>query len=184
MYEPRDERGHISGGRVKEFAYNLPGLLDVYRPLIDKSVRDAANIGGRSCEEDDLRQEAIIALLSAAATYRTDVGATFGSYAKICIKNRLISYIRKNLRNNEQEILEGGDTKFSSPEDSLIAEEEFSDILLKIKQLLSSYEKAVFGLYISGENNASIAKALGKDIRSVENALFRIREKINKIPPT
>lgn len=135
------------------------------------------------CEADgrELSQEARVALYRAACTYQPSVSVTFGLYARICVRNALISFLRRRkvpkgisfcdldelLPSDEQE-----------PIDSLVAAERLAELTSRIASKLSPYEQSVFALMVEGEENGKIADALGKDEKSVANAVFRIRAKL------
>ncbi len=152
-------------------------LLDIYEPLVQSNVANYSSL----LEEDDIRQICAIGLLEAAQSYSEDKAkgsVTFGLYAKICIRNRLMSELRRlgpvsqavesELCTDETEI---------SPEDKLIRKEEFYITLDEARRRLTSYENRVLSLYLTGRSYAQIAAILGKPKKSVDNALKRVREK-------
>ncbi len=82
----------------KTDAFSL--LYDRYRPLIEASVVRFSNRfqGELSEEYSELEEEAVIALYRAAVSYEPGRHSTFGLYARVCIRNRLISCIRKHAK--------------------------------------------------------------------------------------
>lgn len=135
------------------------------------------------CEADvpELSQEARLALYRAACTYRPSESVTFGLYARICVRNALISFLRRRavpegvtlcsldalLLSDERE-----------PVGSLLEEEQLSELTARIVALLSPYEQSVFALLVEGDGNGEIAEKLGKSEKSVANAVFRIQAKL------
>lgn len=166
-------------------------LLDAYSPMIASVVAEIS----RSCPtvdiKDDLKQEAAIALYFSALSYKAEKGVSFGLYARICIKNRLISYVQKSLaRSLSQIVSECIDDCFEdepAADDSeqplnLIISKENCDVLKKrIKAELTDYEYNVFILYADGETPSSISKKLSKNVKSVYNTLQRVRNKLKKL---
>lgn len=173
-----------------ESAFNA--LSKDYKSLIDNAVRRFAlsfkNGDNGSAElygEDDLRQYATIALFRAAVTYRPDdegKNVSFGLYAKICINNALISELRKyksELRRIEAaKKAQHTAKRQTDPLQQLVYKEEAGELLSKIGNVLSSYEKEIFDCYIEGKSVREIAERLGKEEKSVSNALYRVKVKI------
>ena len=148
-------------------------LLEAYRSLITSMVQGFS----ASCptvDPEDLVQEASLALADAAKTYRigtTEV--TFGLYAKICIRNRLISVQRKHRPKIKK--AKTADKTLSN-EKKLVLPESFS--LTECKQLLSRFENEVLTLYADGRSYSEMAEELSCSVKSVDNALYRIKRKI------
>lgn len=159
----------LQSGDEKDFSR----LIEIYEPLILHMVSSATerlrDIGG---EPDDLRQEAIIALYKAASSYDVEQSeVTFGLYAKICIKNRLISVARRLSRASKAAVA-------AKKEPVRTATQRRVDIPEELLSHLSEYERSVWRLYLLGASYADMAKRLGKDEKSIENALYRIRAKL------
>lgn len=154
-------------------------LLEAYEPLIDSMSRSFANVADDSESHEDLRQEACIALYKAVQSYHsTQAEVSFGLYAKLCVRNRLISYTRKLRRRESVLPLE---ERMKTEEDvtaGVVAEEAYVELYRRIEAVLSPYENHVWWLYLSGQTTSSIAEQLGKDERSVQNAIYRIRKKL------
>jgi len=135
--------------------------------------------------EDDLRQYAVLALYKAAVTYDADGAGkkvSFGLYAKICVNNALISQLRKH--KSEQKRLEAAKKaeltkkRESDPFQRIAGAEGAEKLLAKIGEVLSGYEKEIFEYYIDGKSVREIAERLGKDEKSVSNALYRMKVKV------
>ncbi|MBE6641635.1 MAG: sigma-70 family RNA polymerase sigma factor [Ruminococcaceae bacterium] len=155
-------------------------LLEHYAPLINAEVSGFKNCG---FDEDDVRQEAYIAFFRAVKSYTgTDRSVSFGLYAKICIKNRLISAVRKFSRYRDGEVPDAleprTDDPVCDPYELLAGKENAALLKATVDRLLSVYEKTVLHYYIAGFSPSEIALRIGKDERSVSNALFRIRGKL------
>ena len=159
-------------------------LLEVYEPLIDAMSRSFANTAEDADCYEDLRQEACIALYRAVQTYDVaQAEVSFGLYAKMCVRNRLISYTRKLRRREPILPLE---ERIKAQEDviqGVVAEEAYMELYRRIESVLSPYESHVWWLYLSGQTTGAIAASLCKDERSVQNAIYRIRKKLRASLP-
>ena len=162
-------------------------LLSLYRPLIDRAVnRFSQKLYGEESRED-MRQEAMAAFYDAIRTYHAEQEKVeFGLYAKVCIGNRLISHVRRELKQQGLVSLDDVNAEciFGADGDllSLVIEEEESEALFRsIRETLSRYEYDVFSHYIKGKSSAEIAELLEKSIKSVDNAIARIRKKLKNL---
>ena len=166
-------------------------LLSRYLPLIDSMARGFNQADDGSLDSyDDLRQEAMIGFYRALMHF--NVGQTevrFGLYAKICIRNCMFSYLRKQ-KTHEQPILVDDETVITEREDtesdlaSQVADEEaYLELSHTIHTALSEYENRIWWLYLSGRTAKEISLILGKDEKSVQNAIYRIRRKLRTVIP-
>lgn len=146
-------------------------LSDKYAPLINgMALRYGEKTGGAS--HDDLVQEAHIAFLGAIRSYDTGNGkVTFGLYAKICIRNKLVSLLRKSSKKRFESKL-GSAQSVSGEKDHVGSLADIGDVSL------SKYERAALASYLEGKSYKEIAKMLGKSEKSVDNALLRVRNKL------
>ena len=158
-------------------------LLSMYRPLILSQVTRFSGI----CDRDELLQDASLALYRAALRFRPELGITFGSFARVCIANALVSACRKGQAAVDlyslEEIREAGSMPMleadgADPEHSLIDREETADLFRAAKDCLSPYEMAVFIRYIRGYAPRQIAPEVGRSEKSVSNAIGRILKKL------
>ena len=162
-------------------------LLLQYRPLIDRAVdRFSAELPGKESRED-IRQEAMAAFYDAIRSYRTEQEKVeFGLYAKICIGNRLVSHLRRERRQQGLLSLEDLDAEHVSGADGdllslMIEEEEAQALSALVRSALSKYEYEVFSLYFKGYSSARIAQMMQRSIRSIDNAIARIRKKLKNL---
>lgn len=161
-------------------------LLEQYSPLISSLVDETGKNYGVD-EKEDLRQEACIALFRAALAYKPNEKVTFGLYAKICIKNRLISYCR-HISNKDMFVLcppeEGEDVEddpSQRPDNALIDAESLDILKKKIRACLTDFEYSVFIRYAEGMERKDIARSLSVTETSVSNSLYRVKTKLKKI---
>lgn len=156
--------------------------------LYDALLRDRAAAFSRNPHEaEDAYQEACLALYRAALRYREGEGVTFGLFAKICMNNALSSIYRKV---NSRKTAEGAavdlipfdeDRFLAEFSDPMVEEENAEQLLSQVRNELSPYERKVFGLYIiEGMTSGEIAKQLGRDEKSVKNAIGRLLCKLRK----
>ena len=159
---------------------DAPGAFDelsaMYRPLVLSLVDSfEPSMPEESQSREDLLQEANLALYRAAISFDQQQNAvTFGLYAKICIKNRLISALRRQKRLMRKQ------TQVSTVVSPPVAAPDFDITALKNQygHLLTRYEAQVLDLRLRDLCYREIARKLGKDPKSVDNALCRIRQKL------
>ena len=152
--------------------------------------KKAATVNLVSMELDDIVQEGIIGLLDAIKTYDPIKGA-FSTYANVCTENRIKKAIAhanagktKVLDNsiNIDDISALPTSKSEgSPESIVIEKEKWNSINEQIEKLLSSFEKEVLSLYLYGYSYSQMAKMLDCEEKSVGNALYRVRKKLNAL---
>lgn len=132
-------------------------------------------------EFEDLMQEATLALYHAAMKFDLDqTEVTFGLYAKICIRNRLVSALRKHRRQLRK--LEEGKQPMSASQRKSVrrAQMEMGGLSDLVDTLFSDFEKSVYRLYIAGYSAVEIARELNKTEKSIDNAIYRVRRKIKQ----
>ena len=151
-------------------------LLTVYRPLLLSQV----SLFSASAEDEDLMQDASLALHRAALSYRAADGVTFGAYAKVCIRHALISAKRKARPVVPESSLppEEAVAEHEEPSALLIQREEMRELYRTASECLSAYEIRVFLMYIRGYTPKQIAPCLGKTEKSVSNAIARMLAKL------
>lgn len=164
-------------------------LLNRYTPLIESVTLQFATQNTSSQDREDLRQEAILGFYKALTRFDTEQNEVqFGLYAKECIRNRLISYMRtekKRVRVFPLETEESADIADAEqdPVNRLVEQENYLALYDQICRSLSPYENRVWWMYLSGRTAAEIGNQLGKDARSVQNAVYRIRRKLRAVLP-
>ena len=149
-------------------------LMACYAPLLKRMIGSFSKTTVLcEAEKEDLKQEAAIALYKAALGF--DLGqtkVTFGLYAKICIRNRLVSAIRHRERKKRKE-------KADSLKEVSVSS-EVGSLLAEAGELLSHKEQTVLQLYSSGLSYKEISKELGCTLKSVDNALSRAKRKLKE----
>ncbi len=157
-------------------------LLTAYSPLIESQAKHFADPFPE--QREDLYQEACIAFYRAVETFDvTQDRVRFGLYAKTCIHNRLITYVRPLYRRDTETPLWDEAATDADPGQTLVEEESYRALLEHIRSVLSPYENHVWRMYLSGRTAREIASLMDKDERSVQNAIYRIRKKLrNSLP--
>ena len=171
-------------------------LLNDHKQLVNYVTRKYFLIGGDS---DDLLQEGMIALYKAINTFDFNKNVSFSSFAKTVIEHTLINAIKSDsssknvMLNNSYGLTNQGQINFSedddfgymiasndlTPETQVISSEQTKDIVKKIKNILSDYELKILKYYLKGLSYTQIAALLNVPSKSVDNALNRIKNKLN-----
>lgn len=149
-----------------------------YAPLVESMVLSFEKSGAGS--RSDLLDEAYRALLKAVISFDDKKrGISFGLYAKICIRNALISYRRATLsrERKEKRTAEKVRSDSSNRKNPVFSGLDTDEIMDKMKKELSAYEFRVLKSYADGSSISRIAEETGRGERSVNNALYRIRRK-------
>lgn len=179
----------------------MDALMQRYKGIVRKRARSLFIIGG---DQDDLMQEGMIGLFKAIQDYDKSKEAVFSTFAELCISRQLYSAVKssnrkKNIPLNTYVSIyspvyseQGEETEGSfmvdhsleaaelSPEEILIDRENVCSLRCKIEECLSAMEKQVFDLYMEGMTYQEIARHLDKEPKSIDNALQRIKSKVNK----
>ncbi|NLO46593.1 MAG: sigma-70 family RNA polymerase sigma factor [Clostridiales bacterium] len=160
------------------------GVIVVRMAPVVKSIASKHRTAG---EADDLAQEGMIGLLNAVGSFDPKNGAAFRTYATVCIGNRIISAVRKNIRGiegklvnisgaDDADLLSGGGA--DDPQNIIVGQAEADRLMSALTESLSHFEGDVLRLYLSGEKYSSIASQLSSTYKSVDNAMQRIRKKL------
>ena len=147
---------------------------------------------------EDIVQEGMIGLYKAIRDYDIDRLASFRAFAELCITRQIITAIKAATRQKHQplnsyislnkpiydeesdrtllDVLQGG--KLSNPEKLFISQEQYDLIENKINEMLSELEYNVLQEYLKGKSYQAIADTLDKHVKSVDNALQRVKRKL------
>ena len=167
----------IRAGRDASFAR----LVDMYDALLRGQ---ASRFAADGQEFEDVYQEACLALHRAALHYRETETVTFGLFARVCILNALKTRYKRERRSRRG----GGrmpdfvpleaDELAADFSDPVEEKERFDELLSVIHAELSAYERKVFSMYIQDVPIAEIAESLGRNEKSVRNAISRLLAKL------
>jgi len=174
----------------------LLALLERYRPLLRVVSRRYFLPNG---EPEDLLQEAMIGFLKAVRDYRGETGIPFRPFAELCATRQIITAVKTATRLkhvplnraislNKPAFDDGShtleelipDQVTESPEDRLLRLEESSTLIQAMDTLLSPYERKVIACYLEGMSFQQIADICGTHLKSVDNALWRVKCKLRR----
>ena len=175
-------------------------IMDKYKYLVRKKAKAMFLLGG---ENDDLIQEGMIGLFKAIRDYDTSQETSFYSFADLCISSQMYTAIKLSQRQKHMplnsyvslyERREDADEekqqpliellraeKDNNPEELFLDKEYFLMLEQELKERLSDLESRVLHLHLMGEDYHSIAKLLDKSPKSIDNALQRIKKKMQDI---
>lgn len=167
-------------------------IINKYKNLVRSKAKTMFILGA---DKDDLIQEGMIGLFKAIRDYDSGRDASFFTFADLCVSRQIYTAIQAASRQkhaplnssvsislHEEQLNNtisnnGGD----NPEKLMIEKENIKQIEKLIDEELSEFEKHVFGLYRTGMTYSEIAKILGKDEKSTDNAMQRIKKKMKKL---
>lgn len=155
-------------------------------------------------ERDDLMQEAMIGFVQSVKSYKPDSGKQFKNFAYLCIKRELDSCVKRSNRKkhmvlndaismsvyneNEEQIEDksaylierDSSGAIVSPENTIVERESYNEVMNKITEILSKMELNVLVMRMMGMSYNEITLTLQLENKSVDNAVQRIRKKVNK----
>jgi RNA polymerase sporulation-specific sigma factor len=175
----------------------LDVLLVRYRRFARAKARGYFIVGG---DADDIEQEGMIGLYKAVRDFRPDRQSSFRAFAELCITRQVITAIKTATRQKHQPLnryvsISGGprggdgdhestvehllcDHHVADPADEVVSKERLDDLHSSMSRLLSSLEVEVLGLYVEGKSYQEIGEHLGRHVKSIDNALQRIKKKV------
>ena len=174
-------------------------IMDKYKYLVRSKAKSMYILGA---DTEDLIQEGMIGLFKAVRDYDCGRDASFFTFAELCISRQIYTAVQaaqrqKHLPLNSYISLsgEGHDTdtaggdpeellstgQGSDPESLFLDKERMEYLEAQIEKELSAFEKQVLDLYLTGMSYSEIARVLGRDEKSTDNALQRVKTKIRKI---
>ncbi|MFC6335005.1 RNA polymerase sporulation sigma factor SigH [Paenibacillus septentrionalis] len=175
----------------------LEFLINKYKNFVRAKARSYFLIGA---DREDIVQEGMIGLYKAIRDYKGDKLSSFKAFAELCITRQIITAIKtatrqKHIPLNSYVSLdkpiydEESDrtlldvicgTRVSDPEELIINQEEFSGLEDKMAEILSDLERKVLMLYLDGRSYQEIAVDLNRHVKSIDNALQRVKRKLEK----
>ena len=177
-------------------------IMDKYKNMVRSKAKSMYILGA---DREDLIQEGMIGLFKAVRDYDTGRDASFFTFADLCVSRQMYTAIQAagrqkhmplntyvslyadgadgedGLREAERGLLESAASKLEqNPEELLIDRENVKRLEEVMEKELSSFEKQVLDLYLTGMKYSQIARVLGKDDKSTDNALQRIKAKLKR----
>ncbi|HHT64084.1 MAG: RNA polymerase sporulation sigma factor SigH [Bacillota bacterium] len=172
-------------------------LINKYKNFVRAKARSYFLIGA---DREDIIQEGMIGLYKAIRDFRCDKLSSFRAFAELCITRQIITAIKTATRQKHiplnsyvslnkpiydedsdrtlLDIISG--SKITDPEELIISREEFDDIEEKMGEILSSLEWKVLMYYLEGKSYQEIAVDLKRHVKSIDNALQRVKRKLER----
>lgn len=193
-YEKMSDEELVSayhGGQAQAADY----IVKKYEKLVEKSARAFFLLGA---DKEDLIQEGRMGLYKAIRDYDSERDASFSTFANLCVARQIRTAVstysrKKNTPLNNSISLDGSDDECSTeddimmnaldlcrelnPETVFLRKEQKSDIMEQVYDKLSNMEIQVLELYMAGLSYQQIAQKLDKPVKSIDNAIQRIRAK-------
>lgn len=129
-------------------------------------------------EPEDLAQEGFLSFLNAVNSFDPSRGAKFSAFADVCVTNGIKTAAMKLKKNAGENLAEENAEDASSPENIWFEKEKMLGLYDEIESLLSKREWDIFRLYLVGLSYREIGDRLGIPVKSVDNAVFRVRKKL------
>lgn len=176
-------------------------IMNKYKNLVRSKAKSMYILGA---DTEDLIQEGMIGLFKAIRDYDAGRDASFYTFAELCISRQMYTALQASNRKKHMPLNsyislysanenEGGENAgeefinflgfegYKNPEQLLIDKENVISLERKIEEELSTFEKQVLDLYLTGMSYSQIARVLGRDEKSTDNALQRMKNKIRKV---
>ena len=197
VFENMTDEEIVIDAKEKENSIALDFLINKYRNFVRAKARSYFLIGA---DREDIIQEGMIGLYKAIRDFRGDKLSSFRAFAELCVTRQIITAIKTATRQKHiplnsyvslnkpiydedsdrtlLDVLSG--SKISDPEELVISREEFSDIEEKMGQILSDLEWKVLMAYLDGKSYQEIAVELDRHVKSIDNALQRVKRKLER----
>lgn len=172
-------------------------LINKYKNFVRAKARSYFLIGA---DREDIIQEGMIGLYKSIRDFRPDKLASFKAFAELCVTRQIITAIKTATRQKHiplnsyvslnkpifdedsdrtlMDVISGA--KITDPEELMINREEYGDIEKKMSEILSSLERRVLMLYLEGKSYQEIAVELQRHVKSIDNALQRVKRKMER----
>lgn len=175
----------------------LEHLINKYKNFVRAKARSYFLIGA---DREDIIQEGMIGLYKAIRDFRSDKLSSFRAFAELCITRQIITAIKTATRQKHiplnsyvslnkpiydedsdrtlLDVISG--SRVADPEELIISREEFGDIEEKMGEILSDLEWKVLMSYLDGKSYQEIATDLSRHVKSIDNALQRVKRKLER----
>ena len=172
-------------------------LINKYKNFVRAKARSYFLIGA---DKEDIIQEGMIGLYKSIRDYKPDKLSSFRAFAELCVTRQIITAIKTATRQKHiplnsyislnkpiydedsdrtlLDVLSG--TRITDPEELIISREDFDDIESKMGEILSSLEWRVLMYYLEGKSYQDIAAILDRHVKSIDNALQRVKRKLER----
>lgn len=176
----------------------LEYLINKYKNFVRANARTYFLVGA---DREDIIQEGMIGLYKAIRDYKGDKLSSFRNFAEMCIRRQIITAIKTATRQkhiplnsyvslnkpifdeeSDRTLMDviGEEGGVSDPEEMIINREEFAGMEVKMSEILSNLEWKVLSLYLEGRSYQEISEELHRQVKSIDNALQRVKRKLEK----
>ena len=174
----------------------LTFLLDKYKNFVRSKARSYFLIGA---DHEDIVQEGMIGLFKAIRDFKPNRLSSFRAFAELCVKRQIITAIKAATRQkhvplnsyvslnkplydeeSDRTLLDVIEGRVTNPEDLYISQEDLARIQTQISEVLSDLERQVLDAFMDGKSYQEIAELLGRHVKSIDNALQRVKRKLFK----
>jgi RNA polymerase sporulation-specific sigma factor len=172
-------------------------LIERHRRFARSKARTYFLVGA---ESDDIEQEGMIGLYKAARDFRADRATSFRAFAEVCVTRQVITAIKAATRQKHLPLnkyvsicaCKAGDSgeravedllddhRASDPAEEVLSKERMADMRQSMADALSGLEVDVLRLYVEGRSYQEIGAHLGRHVKSIDNALQRIKRKLDQ----
>jgi len=193
---------HLEDEQLVELVHQGDGdaldfLIHKYQNFVRAKARSYFLVGA---DREDIIQEGMIGLYKAVRDFKGDKLSSFKAFAELCITRQMITAIKTATRQKHiplnsyvsldkpiyddesdrtlMDVISG--TKATDPEELIVNREEVDDIEVKMTELLSDLERKVLALYLDGRSYQEISEELNRHVKSIDNALQRVKRKLEK----
>jgi len=191
-----DEEIVIAAKAGNEKALNY--LIYKYKNFVRAKARTYFLIGA---DREDIIQEGMIGLYKAIRDYNEDKLSSFKAFAELCITRQIITAVKTATRQkhiplnsyislnkpifdeeSDRTLIDviGGTETICDPEEMMISREEITGMETKLNKVLSKLELKVLSLYLEGKSYQEVAVELNRHVKSIDNALQRVKRKLEK----
>jgi len=196
-YETLTDEELIVEIKEKDNAAAMDYLIHRYRSFVRAKARSYFLIGA---DREDIIQEGMIGFFKAVRDFKSDKLASFHAFAELCVTRQIITAIKTATRQKHiplnsyvslnkpiydedsdrtlLDVISG--VKVSDPEELIISREEFLAIEKKMSEILSELEWQVLMAYLDGKSYQEIALSLDRHVKSIDNALQRVKRKLER----
>ena len=174
----------------------LAYLLNKYKNFVRSKARSYFLIGA---DHEDIVQEGMIGLYKAIRDFQPSRLSTFRYFAELCVKRQIITAIKAATRQkhvplnsyvslnkplydeeSDRTLLDVIEGRVTNPEELYISQEDLARIQTQISEVLSDLERQVLEAFMDGKSYQEIAELLGRHVKSLDNALQRVKRKLFK----
>lgn len=183
----------IQQGNVEALEY----IINKYKIIVLAKAKSYFLIGA---DREDIIQEGMIGLYKAIRDYKDDKNASFRVFAELCVTRQIITAIKTATRQKhmplnsyvslDKPVYEDDSEKTlvetmvgpaaTEPEEIILQQEQQDYIELKMSEVLSELEQRVLALYLEGQSYSEISEQLDRHVKSIDNALQRVKRKLGQ----